>query len=80
MHVKVDIRNNPSFRKFSPDILNGAENVTLSRDYALGDLIQLIPVAREFKKQKNKKFKKYIATSDRFVLTLKKIVSRFKFH
>lgn len=77
-HVKVDIRNNPAFRKFSHDILNGAENVTLSRDYALGDLIQLIPVAREFKKQKNIK-NLYIATSDRFILTLKKLFPDLNF-
>lgn len=55
---------------FEMKLLKDAQNVNILRTYALGDLIQLIAVVREFKKQYNVKNAR-ILTSPRFVDILK---------
>ncbi len=54
-----------AFAPFCTDVLKGTNTVTIHRDYALGDLIQLVPVARLIKKEFNIKTVNII-TSTRF--------------
>lgn len=54
------------FERYSIEELFGIEKLTLVREYALGDLIQLVPVARQLVKDK-KITRLFIATTNRFV-------------
>ena len=66
------------FEKFDISQMYDIDTVVLVREYALGDLIQLIPVVREFKKKKNVN-RVIISTADRFVTYLSKLFSDITF-
>lgn len=66
------------FRKFNIKEIVDQESLTLVREFALGDLIMLIPVARNFKKQKNIK-NLFIATSERFIKPLNTLFPDLEF-
>jgi len=76
--TNLDVDKYSSFRKFNIKEIYGHENLTLVREFALGDLIMLIPVARNFKRQKNIK-NLFIATSERFIKPLKTLFPDLEF-
>jgi len=67
-----------SFAEFNMNCIVGADNLTIHRDYALGDLIQIVPVCRMLKKKLGIKNVKVI-TSDRFAKELSYIYNDIRF-
>ncbi len=68
-----------AFVKFNTDMFKNLNNVYLLRNYALGDLIQLIAVARYFKKYYNIK-NVWITTTDEYCMKLRNIYRDIRFN
>ena len=73
----IPVERLPWFEPFYMTSVLNANEVTLIREYALGDLIQLIPIARQLKKINNKHLN--IATTQRFVGCLRNMFEDLNF-
>jgi len=76
---EFDIKNWKPFAEFSLGLLSGEKVVTIFRQYALGDIIQLIVVAREFKRQ-YKIGEIRIITSNRYLKLCRFVFPDIKFY
>lgn len=65
-------------QEFHIDQLQNFDNIILQRKYALGDIIQLIPVLREFRKQYPHFKNGYIQTMDNYRTELHKLFTDIK--
>ena len=73
--ITMDINIVQNVVPFSCDSIKEQKKIVLCRTYALGDVIQLIPIARHLRKTYGMKVT--IATSDRYTRTIKTLFPEF---